>query len=83
MSTYDYIVQLREKQTRGSKTDIESGELYSPPSPPRIEPLKVSFTLQISDYVFGVKAKERTIRTCKIETTFLETSVRFFRKMVP
>lgn len=37
MSTYEYIVQMREKHMRGNKGDLESGEI----SPPKIEPIKV------------------------------------------
>eukprot|EP00795_Rhopilema_esculentum_P001638 gene1638-16104_t len=36
MSTYEYIVQLREKQLRSNRVDIESGEI----SPPKIQPIK-------------------------------------------
>lgn len=37
ISTYEYIVLLREKNLRGHKGDIESGEI----SPPKIQPIKV------------------------------------------
>eukprot|EP00794_Sanderia_malayensis_P019239 gene19239-21167_t len=38
MTTYDYIIHLRQKQPKGNDADIESGEI----SPPRMEPLKGS-----------------------------------------
>ena len=38
MSTYDYIVKLRDKQLRGNRVDVESGEI----SPPKMQPIKVS-----------------------------------------
>lgn len=37
MSTYEYIVRLRDKHLRTNKSDVESGEI----SPPKIEPIKV------------------------------------------